>query len=146
MNEQYTAVFEYDGVTYEAKVDVRSDYNGRSNHRIYLWGVPDPKWSPPPIGQQCKYANEYPISGPHVKTLCKQCEIDKEWRRYNRDEIRIHKEIAAAIFPGSPAKIGFSSKAGCTCPCSPGLVVRDSFGDERFPRFHETFVTIKERN
>lgn len=58
-------------------------------------------------------------------------EIDKEWRRYNKAELQIQKKIIAkAVQDGLldanlAQELKFSTKAGCSCGCSPGWKSRD---------------------
>jgi hypothetical protein len=59
--------------------------------------------------------------------------LDAAWRRYNRAEVVAMKRVLAAAQPTLVELLGeavtgcewaFSRKAGCSCPCSPGLVDR----------------------
>lgn len=58
-------------------------------------------------------------------------EIDKEWRRYNKAEVQIQKKIIAKavqdglIDANLAQELKFSTKAGCSCGCSPGWRSRD---------------------
>lgn len=46
---------------------------------------------------------------------------DKAWRRYNREETRLRKQVFDQLgFTGR-----FSRKAGCSCGCSPGFVAQE---------------------
>lgn len=134
--ENYTAIFEVNGQVYEAEAKQRS--NETATHTIHFSGLPAPEMEQPGLSQQCRFKDD----ARHEGYECLNCKADAEWRKFNREEVKIMKAFAAAIFPGSTAKIGFSRYAGCSCPCSPGLVVRDSFGDQRFPRYVVTYVTV----
>lgn len=58
-------------------------------------------------------------------------ELDKEWRRYNKAELLLQRRIIAkAVADGMiPEQIiqeaKWSRKAGCSCGCSPGWIIRD---------------------
>lgn len=136
--ETYTAKFEYDNAVYEAEVTVR--YDEYAQHTVHVWGQPDPAMDRPEYSMKCDAKGVVPG---HEYRGCLNCERDAAWRRYNNAEVRVYKDVFAALFPDSPAKVGFSQKAGCKmCPCSPGLVVKDSYGDTRFPRYHSTYVKL----
>lgn len=62
---------------------------------------------------------------------------DKAWRAYNREEIRLQRELATRALKALKehglktygATVGtvetrFSRKAGCSCGCSPGLILQ----------------------
>lgn len=52
-------------------------------------------------------------------------ELDAQWRKYNREEIRLMREAAQATIDAigwDAGKLSFSRKAGCSCPCSPGFI------------------------
>lgn len=62
---------------------------------------------------------------------------DKAWRRYNREEIRLQRALAARALEALKAhglqtygvivgtvETKFSRKAGCSCGCSPGLILQ----------------------
>lgn len=65
---------------------------------------------------------------------------DKAWRAFNRLESRTMSALIDAVLPlvlaltASPADLryAFSRKAGCSCGCSPGFVVRNDFGTLRY--------------
>ena len=84
--------------------------------RVYV-STPDVLGEHPPYGQRGANADD-----------------DKAWDAYNRDEVRVMKALCRAYLPlltaltvGRVDKIGFSRKAGCSCPCSPGLILRDAY-------------------
>lgn len=58
-------------------------------------------------------------------------ELDKEWRKYNKAELKIQKRIIdQAVQDGLLDKdlaqeLKWSRKAGCACGCSPGWKSRD---------------------
>lgn len=58
-------------------------------------------------------------------------EIDKAWRRYNKAELQIERDIITKAVQGGLLDAGlakelkWSRKAGCSCGCSPGWKARD---------------------
>lgn len=51
---------------------------------------------------------------------------NKEWKKYNREEIktmRIHLKDILAKNNIEYEKLSFSRKAGCSCGCSPGFII-----------------------
>lgn len=108
--------FELDGM----KVHLRAeDYNSRPGRkpRVYVSGSGLEPDFPRPA---------YSIKG-------EDAELDKAWRKYNAEEIRLQKAAAAramtalAQVPGfqlfGTGELRFSRKAGCSCSCSPGLLL-----------------------
>lgn len=81
--------------------DARTPRN--SKPRVYVSGdCITPSWEHPPYG-----------------AIGKDPDVDKAWKKYNREEIRLQRLVLkAAGFNG-----GFSRKAGCFCGCSPGFIV-----------------------
>jgi hypothetical protein len=53
---------------------------------------------------------------------------DRAWKRYNREELRLQRELVAQAYVAVPelaADLGglsFSRKAGCSCGCFPGFI------------------------
>lgn len=84
--------------------------------RLFVSGEGSPVWEHP----------EWSIKGENA-------ELDKAWRRYNAEEIRLQKALAErglAILRQTEGfelygsgELRFSRKAGCSCSCSPGLLV-----------------------
>ena len=58
-------------------------------------------------------------------------ELDKEWRKYNKFELSLQKQIIMhAVSNGMldadlASELKWSRKAGCSCGCSPGWTSRD---------------------
>ena len=74
------------------------------------------------------------LEQPAFSALGEDAALDAAWRRYNRAELAAMKRVLAAAQPtlrellGAVAdgcRWGFSRKAGCSCPCSPGFVDRE---------------------
>lgn len=67
-----------------------------------------------------------PVPGPSVRG--DGSDADQAWRRYNREEIRLMREVVEEAFAADPelaeqlGKVVFSKKAGCSCGCSPGFI------------------------
>lgn len=76
---------------------------------------------------------DLPVPTPSIKGDNKQ--LDLEWKRYNREEVRLQRELieeALAADPELAARLGklvFSRKAGCSCSCSPGFIA-EGYGIE----------------
>lgn len=98
--------------------------NPERRGKLYVFDEPEPDMERPPYSE--KGVDE---------------ELDAEWRRYNREEIRIMRgyaldALAALGFAGSTLR--FSRKAGCSCGCSPGFHL-----DAEGLRGADIFVTAK---
>lgn len=67
----------------------------------------------------------------HVYTTRKDFpEVDKAWDAANRDYARMAREVTAQALAGvglSVPKMRYSRHAGCTCPCSPGIITDGLF-------------------
>lgn len=94
------------------EVTKRRKSNGRFGRiRVFVSGYDEPSWDHPP----------YTKKGDDPQA-------DADWKRYNREEIRLMREVveeAVAQDPVLAAQLGrfsFSRKAGCSCSCSPGFV------------------------
>lgn len=74
---------------------------------------------------------------PYGSTRGDGSESDKAWRRYNREEIKLQRALAARALEALKAhglatygvRVGtvetkFSRYAGCSCSCSPGLILQ----------------------
>lgn len=115
--KSYNSVrFELDGMKIHL---LREDFKSHlaRKPRIYLSGSAiDPEWEHPP----------YSLKGEDAAN-------DAAWRKYNREEVRLQKALAerglAALKQtegfrlfGS-GELRFSRKAGCSCGCSPGMLL-----------------------
>lgn len=111
-----------EGRPYKVTVTQRYDYDKPG--RVYIWNEPAPSGVSFPDGGYTRKCDDTAAHarGEHDDRGCDP-ENDAQWRRYNRAEVTIQKEVAEQVFPG--ATFRFSRYAGCSCPCSPGLVVRD---------------------
>jgi hypothetical protein len=83
--------------------------------RVYVWNAPEPKIELP---------------APTVRGV--DLEVDKAYDRYNRSLVRIMKSWAVeaqeqGLIPEGTLK--FSNKAGCSCLCSPGFILSDTWSD-----------------
>lgn len=76
---------------------------------------------------------DLPVPTPSIKGENKQ--LDLEWKRYNREEVRLQRELIEEALADQPltrerlGKLVFSRKAGCSCGCSPGFIA-EGFGHE----------------
>jgi hypothetical protein len=68
-------------------------------------------------------------------------EVDRDWRIYNREEVRLMKEAASEALSLPVEAFSFSQRAGCTCRCSPGLLM-EPLSD--YPSGYATWVTVTE--
>src|ERR1044072_6335835 len=91
------------------------EWNNRARHkkpRVHLWGEEDPDMERPP----------YTIKG-------EDPENDELWRQYNRAELKImRRHVQAAILElnfQDDVTFHFSKFAGCSCPCSPGFIIKN---------------------
>lgn len=96
------------------------DYKGRAGRKPRVYASGDavrPAWEQP----------AWSIKGGDA-------ELDKAWRKYNAEEIRLQKQVAERALqalllqvPGftmyGSADLRFSRKAGCSCGCSPALLL-----------------------
>jgi len=97
----------------------RMDYTARAyKTRIYTSGAATtPDWEHPPYGSQRGDGSPE----------------DKAWKKYNREESRLQRVLAQRALDaleregvklyGGDKKLWFSRYAGCSCPCSPGVIV-----------------------
>lgn len=67
---------------------------------------------------------------PPYSTKGEDPENDRAWRRYNRAELQLDREIAGKLYALSGGTFDgwFSRTAGCSCQCSPGFVLRNDKG------------------
>jgi len=94
--------------------------------RVFVSGQPDPQMERPShYTQKCDRTKE----AYHNKLSCGSCIFDAMWRKYNREEIKIQRDILKQVFPHYTGKYSFSRTAGCSCPCSPGFIADPSFGE-----------------
>lgn len=135
IEELNVSVFEYEDKFYAMTVKQRPSQS--ATHKVFMFNHPSPQFDHPPASLQCQDKDK-----DDHQDDCIQCAEDKEWRRYNREEIRIMKEVFSSFFSFN-GKVGFSRTAGCSCPCSPGLVIKETFGDTRFSRYHDTYVQME---
>lgn len=110
------------------KVEVRqrrwsSDRSYWSASRVYASNIED----------QCPALEEQRAALPQPKTRGEDAENDKAYDAYNRAYIKAWREQVVKAFTaltefGAPANaldgMRFSRKAGCSCPCSPGGVLK----------------------
>lgn len=80
--------------------------------RVFVSGQDAPEFDNPPYGS----------------TRGDGSDEDRAWKRYNREELRLQREVLAQATAAMPelaeqlGKLSFSRKAGCSCGCSPGFV------------------------
>lgn len=95
----------------EANDELVREYSGMENH--------------PSSYDGCKVARGKGEDANHDKATCELCALDAAWRQWNRAEMRVAKEAATAWLKANglgDVKVRFDRHAGCSCPCSPGLV------------------------
>ena len=131
MTKTTTATIEIRGLRFEAEVTRRPRTDGGYAPREYLSGGPDPDefgLERPEFSQMCRSRLNKVVG--HDQKNCMQCQEDKAWRKYNADEIKIMKEAHAALVEQgalpSAEKVRFSKYAGCSCPCSSGLILENT--------------------
>lgn len=97
-------------------VSKTSRYEARKTHgRVFVFGEPSPE----------QYVDGIDRVPPYSKRG-DDPELDAEWRRYNATEAKTVREAAKAALVEAGvkfSKVRFSRYAGCSCPCSPGVVV-----------------------
>jgi hypothetical protein len=98
-------------------------YGNKRKHIIFVDGT-KPDLPVPPYGQKGENADN-----------------DRDWRIYNREEVRLMKEAASLATCLPVTAFTFSRKAGCSCPCSPGLLM-EPLSD--YPSGYATWVTVTE--
>lgn len=88
-----------------ATVTMRRDtYRSGAKPRLFVDGsVLTPSWDMPPYGSKRGDGSD----------------ADKAWRRYNREELRLRRQVLKRL--GLTGR--YSRKAGCPCQCSPGFVI-----------------------
>lgn len=99
-------------ITTRPKDSTRRTWNAEfPKIRVYVAGEDEPTW---------------PIPG--SSTRGDGSEVDKAWKRYNREERRLQREVIDEALAERPeladqlGKLTWSRKAGCSCGCSPGWI------------------------
>lgn len=133
----WTATTFVDGISTEVTARARH-YKERAKHaRIYVdFDEYEARHRVHPNPEPGMFAElGLPMGGngkPHVYTTRGQFpEVDKAWDRANRDYARMAREVASQALAGVglrlPERMKYSRRAGCTCPCSPGIVTSGMF-------------------
>lgn len=83
--------------------------------RLYVHGERTPAYDHPPYGP--KGEDE---------------QVDKAWKAYNRAELKVmrrYAQEALELLKADPeVKLAYSRYAGCSCPCSPGFLLKGARG------------------
>lgn len=134
--EPWTALTVVDGISTEVTAR-RRHYKERVKHaRIYV-GFDEyearHRVHPNPTPEMFPHL-DLPVTGngkPTVYTTRKDFpEVDKAWDAANRDYARMAREVTAQALVGvglHVPKMRYSRHAGCTCPCSPGIITDGMF-------------------
>lgn len=80
---------------------------------------------------------DYPA--PPYSMIGEDPENDMAWKVYNAEEVRLMKEAASTALDLPVKAFKFSRKAGCTCPCSPGLLIEPT---PQLTSGYATWVTV----
>lgn len=128
-NKEQSTQVNYFGEECTLKVSSRmEDLNFKKRHTFVSLSLP---WSP-----EDKMVDGFTVQPPYSRKG-DDAGVDKLWRKYNKAEVRMQKEViqlaAHAGFIPSELVPGlkFSRKYLCSCGCSPGWVSKD-YGSKKY--------------
>lgn len=135
MNTTTKTYFQFNGQTFQIKDINKSngwDQESRKIPRAYVWGAPE--ISITPVEDEAKRLG---LDNIHTRRG-EFPSLDQAWNKYNRQVVaaqRLVLETALDHIVKEPGRMSFSRKAGCSCGCSPGFILKD------MPRGHSYYIS-----